>query len=62
MAIRGSLRVPRRPLETMAGGPITTTAVDEKPNGDGRHTASRERTAKPKRTNSRDSQRSLFTD
>ena len=61
VAIRGSLRVPRRPLEMMAGGPITAGAADETPDGNERHSTYRERTSKPKRTTPRDSQRSLFT-
>ncbi len=62
VAIRGSLRVPRRPLETMAGGPITVL-LDHETTDDDPRTKHRDRTtSKPTRTNRRDTQRPLFTD
>lgn len=59
VAIRGSLRVPRRRLELMAGGSIDATASDEFANLADRRSPSFARTAKPKRTSSRDSQTTL---
>jgi hypothetical protein len=68
VAIRGSLRVPRRLLEAMAGGPIDTrdsstpVASGDEPRRPGRPSAPASairRTSKPKRTATNDAQRSL---
>ncbi len=59
VAIRGSLRVPRRRLELMAGGPIDATRPAEVTNLDHRRNPSTAPTSKPKRTASRNSQTTL---
>ncbi|MDP9442006.1 MAG: hypothetical protein M3P34_07500 [Actinomycetota bacterium] len=59
VAIRGSLRVPRRRLEVMAGGPIDATAPAAMTNLGDRRSLSTARTSKSKRTGSHDSQTTL---
>ena len=59
VAIRGSLRVPRRRLELMAGGPIDATASAEVTNLAARRSPSAAPTANPKRSSDRDSQSTL---
>jgi hypothetical protein len=68
VAIRGSLRVPRRLLEAMAGGPIDTgdssTPVargdkHRRPAGASTPASTIGRTSKPKRNTTNDAQRSL---
>lgn len=59
VAIRGSLRVPRRRLEAMAGGPIDTTTPAEVTNLDDRRSPSPAPTSTPKRTASRENQTTL---
>ncbi len=59
VAIRGSLRVPRRLLEVMAGGPIDATAPAEITSLDDRSSPSTARTSKFKRTASHNSQTTL---
>jgi len=59
VAIRGSLRVPRRRLELMAGGPIDPVATADVANLADRRSPSPTPTSKPKRTSSRDSQTTL---
>ena len=58
VAIRGSLRVPRRRLEVMAGGPIEATGSAEVTSLADRRGPSTAPTTKPKRT-SQDSQATL---
>jgi len=63
VAIRGSLRVPRRALEAMAGGPIDLGApapvadLDERRNDNAN--AKTNRSSKPKRATGTDAQRPL---
>jgi hypothetical protein len=66
VAIRGSLRVPRRLLEAMAGGPIDTEGCATSVDGVNKHRQASRMTATPaatrtatRRTATSDSQRSL---